>query len=157
MDGRELGRVLQRRRAAAGWTIATVAAKAGLSVPYIANLEKGRGNPTLAALSRLTAALGLSLGVTDPTADPTAKSTGTDTRLDTTSPNAIDRLVDSPRARSGVTAIANAGGSGAGRSATAVTSGLRAALLGIQEVTGSPPTERDLDRVIDVCRLARRG
>jgi transcriptional regulator with XRE-family HTH domain len=37
-----------------------VALDAGLSVPYVANLEDGRGNPTLSALRRLAAALGLS-------------------------------------------------------------------------------------------------
>jgi transcriptional regulator with XRE-family HTH domain len=40
-----------------------VAADAGLSVPYIANLENGRGNPTLAALHRLARALGTELSV----------------------------------------------------------------------------------------------
>jgi transcriptional regulator with XRE-family HTH domain len=35
-----------------------------LSVPYIANLENGRGNPTTAALARLAEALGLRLVVT---------------------------------------------------------------------------------------------
>jgi len=38
-----------------------VAADAGLSVPYIANLENGRGNPTTGALTRLAGALGTSL------------------------------------------------------------------------------------------------
>jgi len=38
--------------------VASVAADAGLSVPYIANLENGRGNPTTAALARLAEALG---------------------------------------------------------------------------------------------------
>jgi transcriptional regulator with XRE-family HTH domain len=38
--------------------VASVAADAGLSVPYIANLENGRGNPTTAALTRLAEALG---------------------------------------------------------------------------------------------------
>ena len=37
--------------------------RAGLSVPYIANLENGRGNPTLGALSALARALGTELRV----------------------------------------------------------------------------------------------
>src|SRR5439155_12714694 len=41
----DLGNRLRNRRTAAGRTIASVAAEAGLSVPYIANLENGRGNP----------------------------------------------------------------------------------------------------------------
>lgn len=64
MDQTEIGRQLRARRAAAGRTVASVAAGAGLSVPYIANLENGRGNPTLTALSRLASALGLRLSVT---------------------------------------------------------------------------------------------
>jgi transcriptional regulator with XRE-family HTH domain len=41
-----------------------VASGAGLSVPYIANLENGRGNPTVTALTRLAEALGMRLAVT---------------------------------------------------------------------------------------------
>jgi len=50
-------------RAASGRTVASVAADAGLSVPYIANLENGRGNPTMGAVDRLAAALGSDLTV----------------------------------------------------------------------------------------------
>ena len=57
----ELGRRLRALRTASGRTIASVAADAGLSVPYIANLENDRGNPTLAALERLAGALGVRL------------------------------------------------------------------------------------------------
>jgi transcriptional regulator with XRE-family HTH domain len=63
VDGAELGRRLRAERTAAGRTIASVAADAGLSVPYIANLENGRGNPTVAALARLAEALGVRLDV----------------------------------------------------------------------------------------------
>ena len=64
MDQPEIGRQLRARRTAAGRTVASVATDAGLSVPYIANLENGRGNPTTAALTRLAEALGLRLMVT---------------------------------------------------------------------------------------------
>ena len=64
MDSQEIGRQLRARRTAAGRTVASVAADAGLSVPYIANLENGRGNPTTAALARLAEALGLRLVIT---------------------------------------------------------------------------------------------
>ncbi len=60
----ELGHQLRALRAASGRTVASVAADAGLSVPYIANLENGRGNPTMAALGRLAAALGSELTLT---------------------------------------------------------------------------------------------
>ena len=64
MDQSAIGRQLRARRTAAGRTVASVAADAGLSVPYIANLENGRGNPTTTALTRLAGALGMRLVVT---------------------------------------------------------------------------------------------
>jgi transcriptional regulator with XRE-family HTH domain len=64
VEDSSIGRQLRARRTAAGRTVASVAADAGLSVPYIANLENGRGNPTTAALRRLAGALGLRLVVT---------------------------------------------------------------------------------------------
>jgi transcriptional regulator with XRE-family HTH domain len=63
MGAPEVGRQLRALRTASGRTVASVAADAGLSVPYIANLENGRGNPTVAALSQLAAALGMRLAV----------------------------------------------------------------------------------------------
>jgi transcriptional regulator with XRE-family HTH domain len=61
MEHSAIGRQLRARRTAAGRTVASVAADAGLSVPYIANLENGRGNPTATALTRLAGALGMHL------------------------------------------------------------------------------------------------
>jgi transcriptional regulator with XRE-family HTH domain len=57
----ELGRRLHARRVSQGRTLAAVAMQAGLSVPYVANLENGRGNPTLASLHRLAEALDVRL------------------------------------------------------------------------------------------------
>lgn len=69
-----LGPALRALRQASGRTVASVAADAGLSVPYIANLENGRGNPTTAALSRLATALGTDLriefGGSEPAPEP---------------------------------------------------------------------------------------
>ena len=56
-----LGRRLRARRSSQGRTLASVAMQAGLSVPYVANLESGRGNPTLGSLHRLAGALGVGL------------------------------------------------------------------------------------------------
>ena len=58
-----LGPALRALRQASGRTVASVAADAGLSVPYIANLENGRGNPTTGALTRLASALGTELHI----------------------------------------------------------------------------------------------
>jgi transcriptional regulator with XRE-family HTH domain len=59
-----LAHQLRALRAGAGRTVASVATEAGLSVPYIANLENGRGNPTITALGRLASALGMRLVIT---------------------------------------------------------------------------------------------
>jgi transcriptional regulator with XRE-family HTH domain len=57
----ELGRRLRAHRVAQARTLASVAVDAGLSVPYVANLESGRGNPTLGALHGLARALDVPL------------------------------------------------------------------------------------------------
>src|ERR1700728_4206020 len=56
--------------------------QAGLSVPYVANLENGRGNPTLSYLYRLAGALGTALSelLADP--DDTAPGPALPTSLD---------------------------------------------------------------------------
>lgn len=64
VETQALGHQLRALRTAAGRTVASVAQEAGLSVPYVANLENGRGNPTTAALSRLSSALGMRLVIT---------------------------------------------------------------------------------------------
>ena len=46
-----IGSRLRARRVELGLTLAQVAEQAGLSLPYISNLERGRGNPTLDALN----------------------------------------------------------------------------------------------------------
>jgi transcriptional regulator with XRE-family HTH domain len=70
----ELGRRLHARRVLQGRTLATVAMQAGLSVPYVANLENGRGNPTLGSLHRLADALGI--GLSELLADPDGTPAG---------------------------------------------------------------------------------
>lgn len=61
MDIAELGRRLRLRRQELGRTLASVAEAAGISVPYVANLERGRGNPTMDVLGRIADTLDLSL------------------------------------------------------------------------------------------------
>jgi transcriptional regulator with XRE-family HTH domain len=73
MDVTEVGRQLRALRTASGRTVASVAVDAGLSVPYIANLENGRGNPTMTALSQIGSALGMRLTVSFLPADGDAE------------------------------------------------------------------------------------
>lgn len=45
-----------------GLTLAAVAERSGLSLPYVSNLERGRGNPTIEALTALAGALDVGPG-----------------------------------------------------------------------------------------------
>ena len=56
-----IGQRLRARRVELGRTLAEVAEQSGLSLPYVSNLERGRGNPTLEALGALTRALDIPL------------------------------------------------------------------------------------------------
>jgi transcriptional regulator with XRE-family HTH domain len=57
MESGTLGERLRARRVALGLTLAQVAERAELSLPYVSNLERGRGNPTIEALRAIAAAL----------------------------------------------------------------------------------------------------
>jgi predicted transcriptional regulator len=136
----ELGEVLRDRRKAAGRTIASVAVDAGLSVPYIANLENGRGNPTVAALDRLATALGAQLEVRiGDEAPPPTLSVGT------------ELVAGSDRVDSVVAALAD------GRSRAAVRRELIATLDSLAVLLGRPPGSADLSRLLDLLVLAQSG
>jgi len=133
----ELGEVLRDRRKAAGRTIASVAVDAGLSVPYIANLENGRGNPTLSALDRLATALGAQLEVRivdEP--PPPPPSVG------------ADLLSTSDRSATAVAALAG------GRSRATTRRQLIAVLDALTVLLDRPPDPADLNRLLDLLQLA---
>jgi transcriptional regulator with XRE-family HTH domain len=136
VDEAELGAVLRARRKAAGRTIASVAVDAGLSVPYIANLENGRGNPTMAALQRLAAALGTSLEVA---------------LVDAAPREAAQQAVPmSPRSREVARRLAKTQGT----DAHLVEKRLLVLLQAMAETIGTQPDERDLDRLLDLLILS---
>jgi transcriptional regulator with XRE-family HTH domain len=70
MGFERVGLQLRQQRRMQGKTLKQVAESAGLSLSYIANLERGRGNPTLEALGKVAAALDMTveslLGDTQP-------------------------------------------------------------------------------------------
>jgi transcriptional regulator with XRE-family HTH domain len=142
VDATELGPRLRAARTASGRTIASVAADAGLSVPYIANLENGRGNPTLAALNRLAAALGLRLDVDlvpDEPVAPRAEPTG-----------AALRFARTPRFRAEAARVA--GRTGVAEQAAAQR--LLALLAAAQAVNGAELSTTDCHRFLDAAVLA---
>lgn len=141
VDELELGSALRARRKSTDRTIASVAVDAGLSVPYIANLENGRGNPTLAALDRLSTALGATLTVT---------------LVDTpmlTPDETIAALVDnSDRATEVIRHLV------ATRNTTrhAARTHLIATLEALAPLLPHPPATPDLDRLLDLTLLANQ-
>ena len=60
-ESETIGQRLRARRVELGRTLAEVADQSGLSIPYVSNLERGRGNPTLEALGALARALDIPL------------------------------------------------------------------------------------------------
>jgi transcriptional regulator with XRE-family HTH domain len=135
----DLSAELRDRRKAAGRTIASVAVDAGLSVPYIANLENGRGNPTLSALDRLATALGtrLELTLVD---DPVPAS----------APVVEALLAASPRAANVIAQVANSRGT----ARRVVHQQLVEALDALTPLLPERPTDADLNRLLDLLLLA---
>ena len=140
MEIAELGGVLRARRSAAGRTIASVALDAGLSVPYIANLENGRGNPTLSAVSSLASALGARLVVelADDDATPAAPL-----------PDSLLRFAKSARFAAESARLATA----ANAPETATRERLLHAMAGMAALATRPLTDIDWHRLLDAAVL----
>lgn len=142
----ELGKLLRSRRAAAGRTIASVAADAGLSVPYIANLENGRGNPTLSAVANLATALGAHL-VVDLVDDHTpARHEPADL------PDSLIQFARSPRFSTEAANLAKA----TRTPQTAVRQRLLSAMTAMAALAPRPPSELDWHRILDTAILITR-
>jgi transcriptional regulator with XRE-family HTH domain len=137
-----IGRQLRARRTAAGRTVASVAADAGLSVPYIANLENGRGNPTTAALRRLAGALNLRLVVA--LAPEEAGGTAAPEI-----PASLVRLGRTRRFRQAVTAMA----AGLDRDSDELSAQLVIALAALAQAMGRDLGEADWWRLLDALLL----
>jgi transcriptional regulator with XRE-family HTH domain len=141
-----IGHQLRTRRAAAGRTVASVAADAGLSVPYIANLENGRGNPTITALTRLAEALDMKLEVT---LVPEEESRQAHASASQEIPASLVRLGRTARFRRAVTTIAAA----LGLDADEYSAQLVAALATLARAMGRELTEPDWWRLLDALLL----
>jgi transcriptional regulator with XRE-family HTH domain len=143
----DLGKRLRSRRSAAGRTIASVAMDAGLSVPYIANLENGRGNPTLSAVSSLAAALGTRLIVELADGDQPAPETPT------ALPDSLLQFSRSPRFSTEAARLAKA----AKTPETAMRERLLHAMAGMGSLAVRPLAEFDWHRILDAAILTARG
>jgi transcriptional regulator with XRE-family HTH domain len=141
-----LGKLLRSRRAAAGRTIASVAADAGLSVPYIANLENGRGNPTLSAVANLATALGAHLIVDLVDDSEPARHEPDDL------PDSLIQFARSPRFSAEAARLAKATSS----PQTAIRQRLLSAMAAMAALTPRPLSELDCHRILDAAILITR-
>jgi transcriptional regulator with XRE-family HTH domain len=139
----ELGRRLRARRSAQGRTLASVAMQAGLSVPYVANLENGRGNPTLASLHRLAGALGT--GLSELLSDPGGSAPGP------ALPESLAEFSQGARFRQEVRWLAAAGGVAPGE----VRQKLLTAMAAVPQ-PGHGLDELDWHRILDALVLVLR-
>jgi transcriptional regulator with XRE-family HTH domain len=146
MEDGELGHQLRVLRTAAGRTVASVALDAGLSVPYIANLENGRGNPTLFALSRLASALGMKLAVSLVPADDGLPAIADAT---TELPGTLVRLRRTAEFRRATEAMARSLGLEHGDFSIRLTG----ALATLAAALGTEPSEADWWRLLDALLL----
>jgi transcriptional regulator with XRE-family HTH domain len=140
-----IGRQLRARRTAAGRTVASVAADAGLSVPYVANLENGRGNPTATALTRLAGALGTRLVITLAAEEGSQDAGAPAPEV----PASLVRLGRTVRYRRAVTAMATA----LGTDPDEFSARLVAALAALAQATGRDLAEPDWWRLLDALLL----
>lgn len=144
MDGLQLGQRLRQLRAARGHTVAAVATEAGLSVPYIANLEHGRGNPTLDAVNRIARALG-----TRATIGFDAAEAGEEASAAVPLPATLVRLGRSARFRREVGLIADE----VGTDPTALRARVLDVLAGLAAIAGRDLSEPDWCRLMDALLL----
>ncbi|WP_433444906.1 helix-turn-helix domain-containing protein [Nonomuraea sp. CA-141351] len=144
VDRHHLGARLRTLRAAKGRTVASVAMDAGLSVPYVANLENGRGNPTVDALNRIAQALGTRATI------GFVAETDTDTGTGTVAlPATLIRLGRGRRFRRDIQLIADT----LGEDPTALAARILDLLAQFTEVTGRDLNEADWFRLLDALIL----
>ena len=148
MEIEDLGGELRRQRVTAGRTIASVAADAGLSVPYIANLENGRGNPTLSAVNRLAAALGVRLMIGG--RGPAGEAAGAPPAA---LPDALVEFSRAPRFATETARLAQA----TQQPEALVRRRLLTAMTAMGALTGRPLSELDWHRILDTAVLITRG
>ena len=135
---------LRNRRAELGLTLREVAFEAGMSLPYVANLEKGRGNPTLDVVDSLAGALDVTV------AELLSADAGTRARQTREAlPSAVVRYARSQSFRSVTERLARQQRVPVDETRRQVLDAIGAA----PRARGRPLTRRDCQRLVDVFTL----
>lgn len=143
-----LGQRLRARRTELGLTLAQVAEDAGLSLPYVSNLERGRGNPTLDALQAIAGALATSLGALMPAAE---ESDPIDLVL-AQAPASLTRFARTQRFLAAAEEMAQA----QGQDIEVMRRRLLVGMASAPRRSAGDPTEDDWKRLLDVYSLILR-
>ena len=137
-----LGDRIRARRVGRGMTLAAVSESAGLSLPYVSNLERGRGNPTLEALQAIARALDMPLS--ELVADR-EEHVGGDLVL-AQAPASLLQFARSPRFQSAVQRLASEHSC----SAEDMRQRLLVGMVSAPRRGSGDPTEEDWRRLLDV-------
>jgi transcriptional regulator with XRE-family HTH domain len=126
-------------------------------VPYIANLENGRGNPTVGALSRLAAALDRRLVVGLASAADTAPRSRLGLGARSGMPASLSRFARTTRFRRTAAVIADAAGSDARDFSVGLLDGLATLSHSLGRDLGEADWARLLDAVLLVSAHPQEG
>ena len=138
-----LGDRLRAKRVALGLTLATVAERAELSLQYVSNLERGRGNPTLDALTAIAKAL--ETNTAELLSETEQSAPGGDLAL-AQAPTSLVQFARSPRFTSAVQRLASEHGTTESTMRERLLVGMNSA----PRRSSGEPTEEDWRRLLDV-------
>jgi transcriptional regulator with XRE-family HTH domain len=141
-----IGQRLRARRVALGRTLAEVAEQSGLSLPYVSNLERGRGNPTLDALRAL--ALALDVPLSSLVGDGDVAHAGLDVVLASAPPSLL-QFSRSPDFQETVDDLAKR----QGESVDTMRERLLVGMASSPQRSSGEPTEEDWRRILDAYSL----
>lgn len=148
MNTPTLGERLRARRHRLGLTLAEVAERSGLSLPYVSNLERDRGNPTIDALQAIASALETTLS--ELTVESSAESPSAD--MDRALASAPKSLMSFARSNTFAQAVEKLAKSQK-VSADAMRAQLLRAMATAPRRSKGDPTEADWRRLLDVYQL----
>jgi len=147
--GATMGERLRARRVELGLTLAAVAQKAELSLPYVSNLERGRGNPTIEALTALAHALEVPLAAVvggEEAGDPLDAAMAS-------APKSLLRFAKTQRFSDAVAELAKQ----AGESPSEMRRRLLVGMASAPRRSAGEPSDEDWRRLLDTYSLIIRG
>ena len=149
MPIRPLSERLRARRTELGLTLAQVAERAGLSIPYVSNLERRESNPSLDALSAIAEALETTVSALTDQSDQGTQKDGATSRALATAPASLTRFTRSQTFIQATSRLADQ----QAVSEDEMRERLIHAMATAPRRSKGEPTDEDWRRLLDVFRL----